>query len=362
MSGIACPSAWRRCRARSATSAPAFRASTGTRAKRFRSSENRELVPFLKELVARRRVTIALHGYTHQDYPGRLRVSGRARSGAARAGWAAVPRRHPGRADFRVRAAAQRVVEARPRGGRAPPGSTCSDRSSRSGRRCGRGIAARSPTGGACARIAHRPAARGRINSSTPTCCATDATREFGCHSLVPGTTRRRARRRVRGSAARRRRFLPGDALLGSRRDAERRAAAVSRSRGAVPDVRVRAGRGAVRVTRWQTTDALGSQGRVALRRGVRRALSLARRRASSRAQPYQRVRRSGCSRCARRGRSPIDALDLGCGTGRYFCALRGVRDARRLRRVGGDARAGAASAATRIESPPARSRWSRAI
>ena len=24
--------------------------------------------------------------------------------------------------------------------------------------------------------------------------------------------------------------------------------------------------------------------------------------------------------------RAPIDALDLGCGTGRYFCALRGVR------------------------------------
>jgi SAM-dependent methyltransferase len=28
------------------------------------------------------------------------------------------------------------------------------------------------------------------------------------------------------------------------------------------------------------------------------------------------------CERCA----SPFDALDLGCGTGRYFCALRGVR------------------------------------
>lgn len=28
------------------------------------------------------------------------------------------------------------------------------------------------------------------------------------------------------------------------------------------------------------------------------------------------------CGRCA----APFDALDLGCGTGRYFCALRGVR------------------------------------
>ena len=36
----------------------------------FPLAENRVLVPFLKDAVARRRVTIALHGYTHQDYPG----------------------------------------------------------------------------------------------------------------------------------------------------------------------------------------------------------------------------------------------------------------------------------------------------
>ena len=35
----------------------------------FPLTENRELVRFLKEAVARRRVTIALHGFTHQDYP-----------------------------------------------------------------------------------------------------------------------------------------------------------------------------------------------------------------------------------------------------------------------------------------------------
>jgi hypothetical protein len=35
----------------------------------FPLTQNRELVPFLKDAVARRRVTIALHGYTHQDYP-----------------------------------------------------------------------------------------------------------------------------------------------------------------------------------------------------------------------------------------------------------------------------------------------------
>jgi len=35
----------------------------------FPLAQNRELVSFLKDAVARRRVTIALHGYTHQDYP-----------------------------------------------------------------------------------------------------------------------------------------------------------------------------------------------------------------------------------------------------------------------------------------------------
>ena len=34
----------------------------------FPLERNRELVPFLKEALARRRVTVALHGYTHQDY------------------------------------------------------------------------------------------------------------------------------------------------------------------------------------------------------------------------------------------------------------------------------------------------------
>src|SRR5262249_29483659 len=36
----------------------------------FALAENVALVPFLKDAVAKRRVTIALHGYTHQDYPG----------------------------------------------------------------------------------------------------------------------------------------------------------------------------------------------------------------------------------------------------------------------------------------------------
>jgi hypothetical protein len=36
----------------------------------FPLAQNRELVPFLEDAIARRRVTIALHGYTHQDYAG----------------------------------------------------------------------------------------------------------------------------------------------------------------------------------------------------------------------------------------------------------------------------------------------------
>src|SRR4051812_40494129 len=35
----------------------------------FALERNRELTVFLKSLVAARRATIALHGYTHQDYP-----------------------------------------------------------------------------------------------------------------------------------------------------------------------------------------------------------------------------------------------------------------------------------------------------
>jgi predicted deacetylase len=34
----------------------------------FPLEQNRELVPFLRDAMARRRATIALHGYTHQDY------------------------------------------------------------------------------------------------------------------------------------------------------------------------------------------------------------------------------------------------------------------------------------------------------
>src|SRR3954463_2127227 len=36
----------------------------------FALERNPELVAFLRQAIAARRVTIALHGYTHQDYPG----------------------------------------------------------------------------------------------------------------------------------------------------------------------------------------------------------------------------------------------------------------------------------------------------
>jgi hypothetical protein len=37
--------------------------------RRFPLEENRELVDWLRQRIAERRVTIALHGYTHEDYP-----------------------------------------------------------------------------------------------------------------------------------------------------------------------------------------------------------------------------------------------------------------------------------------------------
>ena len=81
----------------------------------FPLEQNAALVSALNELIAARRVTIALHGYTHEDFPDGYRVPGGARPGAARARRAAricgdvAARRH-----FRVRAAAQRAFEARP--------------------------------------------------------------------------------------------------------------------------------------------------------------------------------------------------------------------------------------------------------
>ena len=216
-------------------------ASTGTRARRFRSSaEPATLVPFLKD---------AGGAAPRHDRAARLHASGLSRTASsfrrrrirsvACATACEYLGEHPRRADLRVRAAAQRVVEARPRGGRrrrpqhprivsvvpavdAPVGS-----------------AHARPTGGACARIR---ASTGRTRARSLRLSARAALRApRGVRLPQPGSGHdaRRAGRRLRGSAPRRRRLLPGDALLGSRRDDERRAAAVSRSCGArTPDVR----------------------------------------------------------------------------------------------------------------------------
>ena len=73
--------------------------------------------------------------------------------------------------------------------------------------------------------------------------------------------------------------------------------------------------------------------------------------------RPRRRARRrsvvSGAGRLARqvcdRFDHPIDVLDLGCGTGRYFWGLRNVEHADRPRCVGADARRGAPSDRTPI-------------
>ncbi len=190
-SGIACRCAWRRCRSRSATSAPAFRASTGTRARRSRWSGIASWCRCCKTLIAsapRHHRAARLHA---SGLSGRLRVSGRTGSRAPRARRAASTSTGTlRRADLGVRAAAQRAVEARtgrgrrrrPQPARIVPVVPAVD--------AALGSAARSATGGACARYrACDRTVAGRIDSSIRTCCATAGHAEFGCHSLVPGTT-----------------------------------------------------------------------------------------------------------------------------------------------------------------------------
>ena len=217
--GSACRSAWRSCRSRSATSRRAFRPSTGTRENRFALHRNPALVTFLRELIAARRVTIALHGYTHEDFP-----DGYEFQAAPDPGWIACER---GRAYLEsllgvphvgVRAAAQRAVEARSRSGRRRPGSTCSDRFCRSGRRCG-AWEWRTPANWWAIQRYRRADRRNRRDPLVYPHALSYATHaEFGCHSLDAGHDGRRAAAAVRARRSARRRLLPRDALLGSRR------------------------------------------------------------------------------------------------------------------------------------------------
>ena len=65
---------------------------------------------------------------------------------------------------------------------------------------------------------------------------------------------------------------------------------------------------------------------------------------------------RTGCGRRAATFAPPIDVLDLGCGTGRYFWALDQRAHARRHRRVAGDAGGSAPSVQRRSHHGAARS------
>ena len=230
----------------------------------------------------------------------------------------------------------------------APPASTSSDRSCRSGRRCGRGTR-RTPANWwrvRAYRARDRPVAR-PIGSSIRTCCATPITRSSAATASIPGTTVEEL------IAASRRRAAPA-ATSASRRTTGKSSDAMKDVLlrfldhvARVPDVRFVAGRGAVRVTDAPTS-ALGRKAASLYDAAYARALPRARRRARR-----ERGRTAMFVRLAARVSAiafapPIDALDLGCGTGRYFCALTGVAHAGRPRRVGGDARGSAASATRR--------------
>ena len=108
---------------------------------------------------------------------GRLRVSGRAGSRAARRGGPRATSAAPlGSRDLGVRAAAQRAVEARPGGGRRRRAEPARIVPVVPAVDAPVGLADAGATGGASARFRQRPAARKAIGSSIRTCCATPTT------------------------------------------------------------------------------------------------------------------------------------------------------------------------------------------
>ena len=82
----------------------------------FPLEQNRELVPFLKDAVTRRRVTIALHGYTHQDYPDGFEFQAAPDLAAAGARWPAGTR--VTRSIRRFRCSCRRTTRSRSAGSR----------------------------------------------------------------------------------------------------------------------------------------------------------------------------------------------------------------------------------------------------
>ena len=181
-----------------------------------------------------------------------------------------------------------------------------------------------------------RPVAR-PIGSSTRTCCATRSHAEFGCHSLIPGTTLEEL---IAGFEEARR--AGGDFCLATHywEVDEALKDVLLRFLDHAARVRRRAVRrrgGAVRVMTASSSD-WGRKAAALYEPAYARQYrahddELDRRRAvpSGSAEWLRQV-------CASFDR-PIDALDLGCGTGRYFWALRGRARARRHRRLAGDAR-----------------------
>ena len=78
-------------------------------------------------------------------------------------------------------------------------------------------------------------------------------------------------------------------------------------------------------MTAERSNQSVGGSGRVALRRGVCAPLSRPRRRAAKAPASNQALIDWLGGVCDRFDQ-PIDALDLGCGTGRYFWGLRNVK------------------------------------
>src|SRR5262249_8976452 len=135
------------------------------------------------------------------------------------------------------------------------------------------------------------------------------------------GHDARRTRTGIRGSAELRRRLLPRHALLGNRRRNVRDARRFSRLRRRRSGRPLRGRRRAVRMTstsKWGARAAELYNGSYADRyRDYDDRL-----RGGALVTRFGNWLRSVCDRFS----APIDALDLGCGTGRYFHALRGVR------------------------------------
>jgi hypothetical protein len=154
----------------------------------FALDENRALSAFLREQVARRRATIALHGYTHQDYPDGFEFQA-----------APDPERRVQEGLHYLRATLQAPI-----GVFVPPHNALSKRGLAAVSRAGLNLLGSflsfrpsmrpwdRHTLGNLWRVRAYRAATGRRRSDSfvyPFVLRYRRHSEFGCHSLVPGTT-----------------------------------------------------------------------------------------------------------------------------------------------------------------------------